>query len=105
MGKLSDDPLWNVPALTPPKGQKSDFDRPGLAANSIVILNGVWLSIMIIVVSLRVYTRQFITRQGLGLDDGQFSDFLEDMLLLLTDRKGFVYLALYVESECVECYY
>jgi hypothetical protein len=62
--------IEDVPLIAPPPGQKPDFNAPARAVKSLVILNAVWLALMVIIVSIRFISRQWIAKQKFALDDG-----------------------------------
>ena len=58
----------NIPAFPPPPGVVSNFDNPKTLSSSIIGVNVTFLSLMLIVVFIRIYSRGFIAR-SLGWDD------------------------------------
>ncbi|KAL1612154.1 hypothetical protein SLS60_000378 [Paraconiothyrium brasiliense] len=83
-------PIENIPLMTPPNGQKPDFNAPAHAAKSLIVLNAVWLALMIIVVFVRFVSRQWISRQKFALDDG---------LCLLATAGSIVHSALLITNS------
>ena len=60
--------LKNIPALPPPKGIYSNLDHPQTLASSLIVVNAIFLSLMIVAVGIRLYTRVFLAR-ATGWDD------------------------------------
>lgn len=58
----------NIPAIPPPPGVVSNFNNPKTLAPSLIAVNATFLSLMLIAVSIRIYSRGFIVR-ALGWDD------------------------------------
>ena len=58
----------NIPALAPPAGVLSNFNNPVSLAPSLVAVNAIFLSLMVIAVTIRIYSRRFIVH-ALGWDD------------------------------------
>lgn len=58
----------SIPALTPPPGVTSNFDNPKTLKSSFVAVNASFLSLMVFVVAIRIYSRGVIARV-LGWDD------------------------------------
>lgn len=64
--------LSHIPALAPPPGETSNFVNPECQRVPLVVLNSVFVGLMIIFVSVRLYTKGFVTR-SLGWEDCGFS--------------------------------
>lgn len=60
--------LQNAPALKPPPGVRPNFVNPPSYESTIVALEGVFLALMLIALSVRVYVRTRITK-SIGWDD------------------------------------
>ncbi len=58
----------NIPAAAPPPGMVSNFSDPKTLSTSLIVLNAIFLSIMLIVVGARLYSRAFLSR-AIGWDD------------------------------------
>lgn len=58
----------NLPALAPPAGVLSNFDNPKTLAPSLVAINVTFITLMLIAVTIRIYSRGFIVH-ALGWDD------------------------------------
>ena len=63
-----DDFFANLPALAPPSGVLSNFDNPETLAPSLVAVNVTFLSLMLVAVTIRLYSRGFVVH-ALGWDD------------------------------------
>ncbi|KAH7074913.1 hypothetical protein BKA63DRAFT_513979 [Paraphoma chrysanthemicola] len=50
--------LWNLPAIRPPAGIKSNFDHPETRAREIIIINAVFLGLMLLTVVMRFCVRR-----------------------------------------------
>lgn len=62
----------SIPAIPPPPGIKSNFDNPRTLKSSFVAVNATFLSLMVIVVAIRTYSRGVIAR-AMGWDDCMLS--------------------------------
>ncbi|KAK5633635.1 hypothetical protein RRF57_009349 [Xylaria bambusicola] len=60
-------------ALPPPPGIVPDFVNPPSQRDGNIALHTVLLSIVTIFVSIRIYTRIWITKLSLGLEDCQYT--------------------------------
>lgn len=60
--------LDQIPAYPPPPGVISNFKNPVSLAKPLVIVNVMFLSLMMIFVGIRIYTKGYIVRK-LGWDD------------------------------------
>ena len=60
--------LEGIPALSPPPGVISNFINPPTVAPSLIAINGVFLPLTIIAVTIRIYVKGRIIR-ALGWDD------------------------------------
>ena len=58
----------NTPVVAPPSGAVSNFSDPKTQSTNLITLNTVFLSLMLIVVGLRLYSRAFLSH-ALGWDD------------------------------------
>ena len=58
----------NVPAGAPPSGVISNFSDPKTLSTSVITLNSIFLSLMLIVVGIRLYSRAIISH-AVGWDD------------------------------------
>ena len=63
--------LRDAPVIPPPSGVDSNFEDPESLGLAIKIVNGVFLPLMLLVVSIRLYTRAFILC-AIGWDDCKF---------------------------------
>ena len=61
-------PLSEIPALKPPPGIKPNFVNPPSYANALVTVNAVFLTLMLITLALRLYTKGVLLK-SLGWDD------------------------------------
>lgn len=62
---------WTGPGvIPPPPGVTPNFIDPPGQLGSNIALHAVCLTLVTIAVGMRLYTRLFVTRSGLGLDDG-----------------------------------
>lgn len=62
------DALYNFPAMPPPVGMKSNFIDPPTLGPRLAALNAIFLTLMLIVVSGRIYARAIVTH-SVGYDD------------------------------------
>lgn len=60
--------LSKIPLMQPPPGVTSNFINPPSLANVIIAVQAVFLTLMLGLVILRIYTRAYLTR-SLGWDD------------------------------------
>ena len=98
--------IFDLPALPPPKGVKSNFSNPHSLELSLKVNICIWLTLMVICVAVRLYTRTFISKQKVGWDDGEIS--FEPKRVMLTSRlsAGFCILAsVCKESSCFDVRY
>ena len=61
-----------IGALPPPPGIEPNFIDPPSQQNGNIALHTVLLSLATIFVSIRIYTRIWITKLDLGVEDCQF---------------------------------
>ncbi|PQE28485.1 integral membrane protein [Rutstroemia sp. NJR-2017a BBW] len=62
--------LATLPALTPPVGVIPNFANPESRAYSVIVINGIFTSILIIFVALRMYAKVFVSKT-VGWEDGE----------------------------------
>lgn len=60
--------LSKIPLMKPPPGMTSNFINPSSIGNAIIIVNVIFVTLMFGFVTLRIYTKGFLSR-SLGLDD------------------------------------
>ena len=60
--------LSTIPALPPPPGEESNFTNGETLGNVVIIVNSVFLVLMLIAITIRLYTKAFIIR-SLWWDD------------------------------------
>lgn len=60
--------LSQIPAGRPPPGVVPNFKNPESLADSVIIVNSIFLALMLVFLTIRIYTKQFIAH-GLGWDD------------------------------------
>ena len=58
----------NLPALAPPPGVLSNFNDPKTLSTSLIAVNAVSLSLMLIIVGIRFYSRASLSH-AVGWDD------------------------------------
>lgn len=61
-------PTTIIEAMPPPPGEQANFTNPSNQSRNTIALHTVCLTLVILCVVMRIYTRSFISRQ-LGLDD------------------------------------
>lgn len=61
-------PLSKIPTLKPPPGVKSNFVDPPSLANAIIAVSVVFLALMLIALTVRIYTKWILLR-SLWWDD------------------------------------
>ena len=61
-------PIQELPALKPPPGERPNFINPPSYEHTLVILEGIFVPLMLLVVSMRLYVRAKIMKKW-GLDD------------------------------------
>ena len=61
-------PLSQIPTLEPPPGVTPNFVNPHSLATTLIAVNGVFVALMLIALSIRIYTKGMILR-SLGWDD------------------------------------
>ena len=61
-------PLSEIPALQPPPGVTPNFVNPPTIAPALVTVNAVFLALMIVAVSIRIFSKGVLLR-SLGWDD------------------------------------
>lgn len=61
-------PLSEIPALQPPPGITPNFINPPTIAPALIAVNGVFLALMLLAVSIRIYSKGLLLR-SLGWDD------------------------------------
>lgn len=66
--KMSNNPLDHIPAGTPPPGVIPNLTDPPSKGDAIVILDGVFVSLMLVSVLIRVYVRLRLVKTW-GWDD------------------------------------
>lgn len=59
-------------AIPPPLGVEPNFTNPTSQRDANIALHTVCLTLATASVALRLYTRVFITKTSLGVDDGKF---------------------------------
>ncbi len=60
---LPSDWLQNLPALLPPPGVQSNFDNPETQSATLIKVNVVFLALMLVMVTIRMYTKGILTRK------------------------------------------
>jgi hypothetical protein len=50
--------IWNLPALRPPPGVKSNFENPETRSREIIVINAVFLTLMLVAVLMRFCVRR-----------------------------------------------
>ena len=60
--------LENLPALPPPAGVDSNFINPPSKAHDIYVLEGIFLTLMLLTVAMRIYVRSKVLKEW-GWDD------------------------------------
>lgn len=53
-------PLSEIPAGKPPAGVEPNFVDPNSLANAIITVNAVFLALMLIFITLRIYTKAML---------------------------------------------
>lgn len=61
-------PLSEIPSLQPPPGVTPNFIDPPTIAPALIVVNGVFLALMLVAVSIRIYCKGILLR-SLGWDD------------------------------------
>ena len=90
---------YTLPALLPPHGVSSNFVHPTSRAKDLIITSVICISLMVICVSVRFYTKLHI-KNAWGWDDCETS-FCPNSTLT-DNREGLVYLLQY---EFLKCYF
>jgi hypothetical protein len=50
--------IWNLPALRPPPGIKSNFEHPETRAREIIVMNAIFLTLMVLAIGMRFCVRR-----------------------------------------------
>ena len=64
-----DSPYASLPAASPPVGVLPNFDNPPTRDTEIYVGMGIFITLIVVFVTLRVYVKLVITRMW-GWDDG-----------------------------------
>ena len=62
----------NIPALAPAPGTISNFNDPRTLSTSLIVLSVVFMSLMLAVVGMRLYSRALLSH-AVGWDDCEYS--------------------------------
>ena len=70
-------PIQDIPALAPPQGVRPNFVNPPSREHELIILEGIFVPLMLLFVSMRLFVRARITKKW-GWDDCKInSDWVE----------------------------
>lgn len=76
--------IWNLPALPPPPGQKSNFVNPDSRDTELIVMNAVFLSATAVAVVVRFVARRS-AKDVVGWDGSKTARFVLVVLLLISD--------------------